>query len=46
VCLFDMNDEIHRIDIPDHPVFLTSGGSIQIKIPEHPRRQESCRLDF
>lgn len=22
VCLFDMNDEIHRIDIPDHPVFL------------------------
>jgi hypothetical protein len=35
VCLFDRKDEIHRIDIPDHPVFLTSGGSIQIKIPEH-----------
>jgi hypothetical protein len=35
VVLFDMNDEIHRIDIPDHPVFLTSGGSIKIKIPEH-----------
>jgi len=34
VSLFDMNDEIHRIDIPDNHLFLTSGGSILVKMPE------------
>ena len=36
VVLFDMNDEIYRIDLPDDPVFMTSGGaSIQIIITEY-----------
>lgn len=35
VVLFDMNDETYRADINDNTVFLTSGGSIHIKIPEN-----------
>jgi len=35
VVLYDMNDEIYRADIDDNTVFLSSGGSIQIKIPDN-----------
>ena len=34
VVLFDLNEEIYRADINDNNIFLTSGGSIQITIPE------------
>ena len=35
VVLFDMNNEIYRVDVIDNPVFLTSGGAMQIKVPEN-----------
>ena len=35
VVLFDLNEEIYRADIKDNNIFLTSGGSIQITIPEN-----------
>lgn len=32
VILFDLNDEIFRVDVNDNKLFLSSGGAIQIKI--------------
>jgi hypothetical protein len=33
--MYDMNNEIHRTNIPDDPYFLSCGGSIEIKLPEN-----------
>jgi hypothetical protein len=33
--LYDMKDEIYRVNIPDHAEFLGNGGSIEISIPDN-----------